>query len=70
MEDLQQWYDRLVTDDASKKIFDEEEIEAAPDMLLADEDTMLRIGQTLKTVPRQKFLTCIKTCKVCCFFKP
>jgi len=33
MEDLQQWYDRLVTDDASKKIFDEEEIEAAMEAL-------------------------------------
>ena len=60
MADLTQWYDRFVTNNASKSILDEEEIESAEDLLLADQKTLDLLSQSLKRVPQQKFLTFIQ----------
>ena len=66
MADLKHWYDRFVTENASKSILDAEEIESAVDLLLADQKTLDLLSQSLKSVPRQKFLNFIQSCKVCC----
>ena len=63
--DLKQWYDRFVTQNASKSILVEEEIESAEDLLLADQKTLDLLRQSLKSIPQQKFLTFIQSCKVC-----
>ena len=46
--DLKQWYDRFVTNNASKSILDEEEIESAEDLLLADQKTLDLLSQSRK----------------------
>jgi len=49
MADLKHWYDRFVTENASKSILDAEEIESADDLLLADQKTLDLLSQSLKS---------------------
>ena len=47
MADLKHWYDRFVTENASKSIRDAEEIESADDLLLADQKALDLLSQSL-----------------------